>query len=304
MNPDIAARDNPSSRAEGGILRGCDDQNKLIDAAECLLHMQRDEAIPDIDFDRMPLSNDWDRRPGRAAFRPPAPPVNQDPGNARLLGSNKRPKVMPDHYDEKTSWTEYLGHFEICAELNEWSNLQKAQYLCVSLRGAAAQVLRSMPREQLHVYRDVVRALNRRFNPENQTELFRAQLKNRHQRQNESLPELAQELRRLVQLAYPTASLDILDVLGKDQFIDALDDSEIRWRVYQIKARTLDDAVCAAVEMEAYKKAESQRSHFRKPVRRLNCDDKTAAPDKSTDLNQLRSYLSWAKRQKHRLKPT
>ena len=99
-----------------------------------------------------------DRRPGRAAFRPPAPPVNQDPGNARLQGSNKRPKVMPDHYDGKTSWTEYLGHFEICTELNEWSNLQKAQYLCVSLRGAAAQVLRSMPREQLHVYRDVVKS--------------------------------------------------------------------------------------------------------------------------------------------------
>ena len=98
-------------------------------------------------------------------------------------------------------------------------------------------------------------------------------------------------MRRLVQLAYPTASQDILDVLGKDQFIDALDDSEIRWRVYQIKTRTLDDAVCAAVEMEAYKKAESQRSHFRKPVRRLNCDDKTAAPDKSTDLNQLRSQV-------------
>ena len=45
MNPDIAAGDNLSSRAEGGILRGCDDQNKVIDAAECLLHMQRDEAI-------------------------------------------------------------------------------------------------------------------------------------------------------------------------------------------------------------------------------------------------------------------
>ena len=79
-------------------------------------------------------------------------------------------------------------HFEKCAELNEWSNQQTAQCLCVILRDAAAQVLRSMPHEQLYVYRDVVRALNRRFNPENQTELSRGQLKNRRCHQNESLP--------------------------------------------------------------------------------------------------------------------
>ena len=84
------------------------------------------------------------------------------------------------------------------------------------------------------------------------------------------MPELAQEIRRLVHLAYPTASQDVMDVLRRDYFIDALDDSDLRWRVYQVKAKSLDDAVCAAVEMEAYKKAERQRVQPRKSLRQID----------------------------------
>ena len=56
--------------------------------------------------------------------------------------------------------------------------------------------------------------------------------------------------------------------------------------VYQFKVRTLDDAVCAAVEMEAYKKAEREKSNLRKPLRHLNCVENVGAPDKITDLSQ------------------
>ena len=103
---------------------------------------------------------------------------------------------------------------------------------------------------------------------------------------------MAQEIRRLVQLAYPTATPDILDVLGKDQFIDALEDSDIRWRVYQIKARTLDDAVCAAVEMEAYKKAETQRIQSRKSVRQLSNNESDRPTNEKAELQHLRAEIS------------
>ena len=61
-----------------------------------------------------------------------------------------------------------------------------------------------------------------------------------------------------------------MDVLGQDSFINALDDSDPHWRVYQVKAKSIDDAVCAAVEMEAYKKAERQRAQGRKNLRQLD----------------------------------
>ena len=238
-----------------------DNMDRLQAAAECLLYMQND--------------NDTEQRPGIDVFgsRPPHPDRRQDRDNwnAGLQpGNNKRPRVMPDQFNGNGSWPEFISHFEICADLNEWSNRQKAQYLSVSLRGAACQLLRTLtPAKRLN-YHELVTALGRRFNPENQTELFRAELRNCQRLASQSLPELAQEVRRLVHLAYPTASQDVMDVLGRDYFIDALDDSDLRWRVYQVKAKSLDDAVCAAVEMEAYKKAERQRIQPRKSVRQVD----------------------------------
>ena len=234
---------------------------RLQAAAECLMYLQGDQ-------------NNHQQNSGPDVFRSHQADsvrnLDRDFNPGPMMGNNKRPRVMPDQFNGSGSWTEFISHFEICADLNEWNNRQKAQYLSVSLRGAACQLLRTLTPLKRQNYRELVNALSRRFNPENQTELFRAELRNFQRKGSQSLPELAQEIRRLVQLAYPTATPDVMDVLGRDSFIDALDDSDLRWRVYQVKAKSLDDAVCAAVEMEAYKKAERQRAQGRKNLRQLD----------------------------------
>ena len=50
-------------------------------------------------------------------------------------------------------------------------------------------------------------------------------MRKRRQKYGETLPELGQAIRRLANLAYPTASSDIRETLSKDQFVDALVDS-------------------------------------------------------------------------------
>ena len=47
----------------------------------------------------------------------------------------------------------------------------------------------------------------------------------RRQSATETLPELGQSIRRLTNLAYPTAPGDVRETLAKEQFIDALVDS-------------------------------------------------------------------------------
>ena len=57
--------------------------------------------------------------------------------------SGHKPKtVMPDKFDRKGSWPEFLVHFESVANLNSWNNREKSQYLSISLRGEACQVMR------------------------------------------------------------------------------------------------------------------------------------------------------------------
>ena len=256
------------------------DRERFNTAAECLLYMQRDNEEPARDIFRREQSTQ-DRHNWNDEYQ---------------AGNNKRPRVMPDQFNGNGSWPEFISHFEICAELNEWNNRQKAQYLSVSLRGPACQLLRTLNPARRVNYHELVTALGQRFNPENQTELFRAELRNCQRLTSQSLPELAQEIRRLVHLAYPTASQDVMDVLGRDYFIDALDDSDLRWRVYQVKAKSLDDAVCAAVEMEAYKKAERQRVQPRKSLRQIEHHQfENSVPSEKISLEKLQQQMEHLK---------
>ena len=77
----------------------------------------------------------------------------------------------------------------------------------MSLTGQAQGVLQNLSEDQRQNYKEHVRSLKERFTPANQTaELYRTQLRGRHQKAAESLSELGQYIRRLASLAYPTAS--------------------------------------------------------------------------------------------------
>ena len=178
-----------------------------------------------------------------------------------------RPLILPDHFDGSISWTDYLAHFEMCAEVNQWSDLDKARFLSVSLRGAAQQVMGDLNERDHKDYRALVEAIGRRFNPDRQTELYRVQLRGRKRKPDESLPELCQAIKRLACLAYPKATYELIDSLGRDYFLDAIGDSNLRLQVYQARPSTIDEAVCVAIEFEAFQKAESQRLGGRKPAR-------------------------------------
>ena len=83
----------------------------------------------------------------------------------------------------------------------------------------------------------------------NQTELYRAQLKERHQKATETLPQLGQDIQRLTRLAYPTASADVCETLAKEYFISSFD---MRLRIKQARPEHLSDAIRHAVELNAF----------------------------------------------------
>ena len=52
-------------------------------------------------------------------------------------------------------------------------------------------------------------------------------------RRDECLPELAENIERLTRLAYSNAAVEMIKVLAKDQFVDALHNEEMRLKVCQ-----------------------------------------------------------------------
>ena len=93
-----------------------------------------------------------------------------------------------------------------------------------------------------------------------QTGLNRSRLKARSRRREETLAELAEDVERLVRLAYPEAAESMVEVLAKDQFVDALPDEDMRLRIRQNKPTTLRDALRLALELESYQIASRQRT--------------------------------------------
>ena len=166
--------------------------------------------------------------------------------------------IKPATFDGTGSWLDYKAHFETCSEINCWSYKEKGLYLAVALRGQAQGVYGNLATKTKD-YDSLVKALEERFAPPNQTELYRVQLRERKQRASESLSELGQEIRRLTNLAYASAPNDVRETLAKEQFIDALVSTDMRIRVQQARPRDLNDAIRHAVELEAFIRAEKRK---------------------------------------------
>lgn len=109
----------------------------------------------------------------------------------------------------------------------------KGLFLAVSVREHAQSVLWDLPSDNGQHYSTLVRSLEERFSPPNQTDFYRVQLKERRQKASESISELGQAIRRLTNLAYASAPGEVRETLAKDSFIDALTDSEMRIRINQ-----------------------------------------------------------------------
>ncbi|KAJ8018186.1 hypothetical protein HOLleu_43967 [Holothuria leucospilota] len=181
--------------------------------------------------------------------------------------------IRPGLYDGKTSWEDYLAQFEMVAELHRWSGGVKAMCLAASLRGDAQAILADLEAEKRRNYTNLVDALSSRFGPTRQTELRSIQLRNRCRKKGETIPELAQDVKRLTRFAYPGASSHLQDQLARDHFVDCLEEPELRLGVHQTRPKTLEEAVQAALEIEAFYTVERQRNFpLRKPVRVLHSD--------------------------------
>ena len=213
------------------------------------------------------LVNDrWGRRPndasnntaGQGVFSVPATQINAP-----------RPK-SPALYDGKSSCRDYLVQFEMVSELNRWTADTRALELATSLRGHAQGVLSDLEAADRANYPKLVRALLNRFEPEYQSEAFRAQMKARQRQRGEPLAELAQDIKRLVRKAYPEASVDVKEALACDAFTDAVGDSDMEWNIFQGKPKGVDDALRLALEYEAFQMGRSRRAGPRYALRSIS----------------------------------
>ena len=150
------------------------------------------------------------------------------------------------------------------------------------MRGAALLQLQSIPTTVRANYNDLKAALWIKFVPQERVELHKAEFRARRREKDEKLSDLSSSLRRLARKAYPEAAEELQDSLAKDQFIDALEDREIRLKLRESGPKTLDEAVSRALQIEAMYEAESRRGKGRS-VRLVQ----EPPPEKENELLEL-----------------
>ena len=187
-----------------------------------------------------------------------------------------------DKYDGQSSFETFMSKFYNCSQYNGWTEQDQLAHLRASLVQNAAQCLWDVSAQDNQSLDKLISLLKSRFGSEGQAEKFRAELRTRKRQQGESLQSLYQDVKRLLTLAYPGPSNPTTDVVGRDAFLDALNNSALALRIREKDAINLEDALRIALRLEAYDKAdkttrdEPQTPAYRK-VRGIETADENAA---------------------------
>ena len=150
--------------------------------------------------------------------------------NARVQAVNSRAK--PDVYRDGP-WEEWVNHFKLCADINQWDEEQCCQQLAVSLRGRAQSVYITLSREEKFNYEMLLAALENKMTPPQERVIHKLAFRQRKREKGEKLVDLATNLRRLATKAYPGKDFSFIEDEIVDQFISALDHKDLRLGVSQ-----------------------------------------------------------------------
>jgi len=132
--------------------------------------------------------------------------------------------MKPEKFNGHASFETFLVQFENCAKYCEWPAKDKAAHLRWALTGTAAQLLWGA--EDLS-YELLLERLKRRFSGKGMEQKFQSELRCRRRNRGESLRELAQEIRRLMSMAYPGEKSSLSEHILRDSFLTSLGDTEL-----------------------------------------------------------------------------
>jgi len=152
----------------------------------------------------------------------------------------QQPVKLPEDFDGKQPFKQYLMHFERCAIVNGWNEEDKAMFLTASLCGDSRKLLSGLTELECKQYSKIVERLQLRFGVEIQAELHQPRQLNRRQFEGESLPMLATDIRSMVDLAYQDLGVPVHERFALQHFIDPLYDKDDRLYLRREKPETLD----------------------------------------------------------------
>lgn len=161
-----------------------------------------------------------------------------------------KPIILPDAYSGEANWEQWILHFNDCADVNSWDDANKLKFLRVRLTGRAQAVFHRLSDTNKSSFDAAVLALEAHFEPKGKRELYLADFSTRTKKLTESWVEYADELRGLVEKAYPDLSAAAHEQLALTQLFNSITDPQVVLAVKQKNPKSLAEAVTATLQTE------------------------------------------------------
>jgi len=100
--------------------------------------------------------------------------------------------------------------------------------------------------------KQIVDLLRNHFGDLSQQESYRAQLYARKRKKGESAQSLCFDIRRLLMLSFPGETGNMVEIVGRDCFLNSLNDVNLRIKVLQLQPTTMDKALNHVCRLESY----------------------------------------------------
>lgn len=160
--------------------------------------------------------------------------------------------VLPEVFSGEASWDQWIFHFENVAKVNGWDDTACLHWLKVRLTGRAQTAFQRFSEEIAGDYKKAKEALQERFEPSSRKERYQAQFQTRRKRKEEEWADFAEDLRTLVDKAYPDFQDNAKEQLALNHFINQIENIQVAFSVKQRRPKNLDEVVSATLEMESY----------------------------------------------------
>ncbi|CAC5405108.1 unnamed protein product [Mytilus coruscus] len=148
------------------------------------------------------------------------------------------------------------------ANSNNWrdSMQEKSKIKPQKYDGDARGLINELNEHDRRNFDAIVNALKNRCCSIHKAEVFISELQTRVKGRTESIPELAQSIKKLTRKAYPSANLDVTETLALDYFIDAIPFKDIGIRLREVSPKTVAEAENIAARLDAVHMADRGRN--------------------------------------------
>ena len=188
-----------------------------------------------------------------------------DRRRARSMKSHREPTFTLPVFREDGNLDTFLSQFDRAAVYCGWTEEDELFYMGSKVEGAVADLVSAQQPSTLSEMKHLLISSYGRAGKQRQ---YRAVLRDRLRRPEESLQSLCADIRRMARLAFPLLSNVALDDSIQEHFVRALG-SELRERVLIRGPLTLEDTLTCAIELDHLSATASEPSEVSKtkPVR-------------------------------------